>query len=89
MKKIRLNPDELAVLSFTTEQMPEVRGTVEAAGTGNPCYVTVAVYQTQCVGYPVSYWNEDTCYCPLVPYTELPDCRLILTEVTCLGQPGC
>jgi hypothetical protein len=88
MKKIRLDADALEVLSFTTEQMPEVRGTVEAAGTGNPCYVTVAVYQTRCMAYPVSYWNENTCYCPMEPATEAIECRQI-TDFTCPGWPGC
>jgi hypothetical protein len=99
MKKIRLNADDLEVLSFTTAQMPVARGTVEAANTGNPCYITVAVIDTRCVGYPASYWGEDTCDCPLVPYTQDLRCQPIgtaagtclcpATNFTCPGQPGC
>lgn len=93
MKKIRLDADKLDVVSFTTEQMTDARGTVEAAGTGNPCYVTVAVYQTRCLAYPQSYWNENTCYCPMEPVTQSLQCQPIqtadLTCLTCPGQPGC
>ena len=88
MKKIRLNADALEVVSFTTAQAAEARGTVHAANTGNPCYITVAYYQTRCQAYPASYWNEDTCYCPMVPYSEAIECRQI-TEYTCPGWPGC
>jgi hypothetical protein len=85
MKKIRLNTDQLEVLSFTTAATPEVRGTVQAAGTGNPCYVTVAYHNTVCVGYPASYWGEDTCDCPFVPYTQDLRCQPIDTAgATCL-----
>lgn len=93
MKKIRLNADALEVVSFTTETMTETRGTVAAANTGNPCYVTVAYHQTQCLAYPQSYWNEDTCYCPIQPATRDLRCQPIdtadLTCLTCPGQPGC
>lgn len=85
MKKIRLNADDLEVLSFTTAEVTKVRGTVEAANTGNPCYVTVAVYQTRCLAYPQSYWNENTCYCPMEPVTEDLQCQPIGTAAaTCL-----
>lgn len=99
MKKIRLNTDALEVLSFTTEQMPTPRGTVQAAASGYTCYVTVAYYQTRCLAYPQSYWNENTCYCPIEPYTRNlncpitgPDCQIDTAQATCLtcpGQPGC
>jgi hypothetical protein len=82
MKKIRLNTDELEVLSFSTAPVPQSRGTVEAANTGNPCYDTVGYHRTQCVGYPPSYWEELTCG-PLVPVTDAAGC------VTGYGQPGC
>lgn len=99
MKKIRLNPDALEVVSFTTEQVAEVRGTVEAANTGNPCYVTVAYQNTLCLAYPVSYWNERTCLCPVEPVTRNLACPIdtadatclcpVLTNFTCPGRPGC
>lgn len=102
MKKIRLNADELEVLSFTTAPATETRGTVAAANTGNPCYVTVAYYQTRCLAYPVSYWNEYSCYCPIEPATQDLRCQPIDTaqdtclacqpidtaDVTCLTCPG-
>jgi hypothetical protein len=93
MNKIRLNADDLEVLSFTTAPLPDVRGTVEAAGTGNPCYVTVAVVQTRCMAYPQSYWGEDTCYCPIQPYTQDLQCQPRLSDggtcITCPPEPGC
>jgi hypothetical protein len=93
MKKIRLNAEELEVLSFSTAPMPQARGTVAAAASGYTCYVTVAVYQTRCLAYPQSYWNENTCYCPIEPYTQQLQCQPIqtadLTCLTCPGQPGC
>jgi hypothetical protein len=99
MKKIRLDADALEVVSFTTEKMPEARGTVEGANTGNPCYFTVAVYQTRCQAYPVSYWKEYTCFCPMEPATQELRCQPILsaditclcpaTDFTCPGQLGC
>jgi hypothetical protein len=88
MKKIRLDADALEVLSFATDQQPGVRGTVNAAGSGYTCYATVAVYQTRCLYYPQSYWNENTCYCPMEPATEAIECRQ-LSEYTCPGWPGC
>ena len=99
MKKIRLDADALEVTSFTTEQVRDARGTVEAANTGNPCYVTVAYYQTKCLAYPVSYWNEQTCLCPVEPVTQDLRCPIdtagstclcpVLTDFTCPGQAGC
>ncbi len=87
MKKIRLDADDLEVLSFTTAETTGVRGTVDAAETGNPCYETVGYYQTMCLAYPVSYWNEDTCHCPLEPVTNDPGCAIDTADPTCL--PGC
>jgi hypothetical protein len=93
MKKIRLNADDLEVLSFTTAGPVGDRGTVRAAGTGNPCYNTVAYYQTRCVGYPASYWGEDTCTCPFVPFTQDLQCQPRLSDggtcITCPPEPGC
>lgn len=63
MKKIRLDADDLQVLSFATAAMPGVRGTAKAAETGYPCYETVGYERTVCLAYPVSYWREDTCDC--------------------------
>lgn len=88
MKKIRLDADALEVLSFATDTQPGVRGTVNAAGSGYTCYATVAVYQTRCLYYPQSYWNENTCTCPMEPYTAALECRQ-LSEYTCAGWPGC
>lgn len=84
MKKIRLNTEELEVLSFTTDQQPGVRGTVQAAATGYTCYATVAVHETRCLYYPQSYWNENTCWCPIEPYTQDLRCQPIDTI-----DPGC
>jgi hypothetical protein len=42
MKKIRLRADALEVLSFTTDQQPGVRGTVQAAASGYTGYANVA-----------------------------------------------
>ncbi|HST63373.1 MAG TPA: hypothetical protein VLK84_31975 [Longimicrobium sp.] len=93
MKKIRLNADDLEVLSFTTARQPEVRGTVEGANTGNPCYHTVAYQNTVCLGYPASYWGEETCDCPFVPYTQDLRCQPRLSDggtcITCPPEPGC
>ncbi len=93
MKKIRLNADDLEVLSFTTAETFGVPGTVKAAGTGNPCYHTVAYHETRCLDYPASYWGEDTCECPFVPYTQELRCQPFDTAAdtcfTCPGQPGC
>ncbi len=92
MKKIRLDADELEVLSFATAEMPGVRGTVAGAETGNPCYVTIGYERTICLAYAPSHWNEDTCYCPPVPITNDPGCVIdtaALTCHTCPGQPGC
>lgn len=85
MKKIRLNTDDLEVLSFTTDQQPRARGTVQGAASGYTCYVTVAVYQTRCLAYPQSYWNENTCWCPIEPATQDLRCQPIDTaDATCL-----
>lgn len=101
MKKIRLDADALEVLSFTTAEAAPVRGTVQGAASGYTCYVTVAVYQTRCLAYPQSYWNENTCWCPIEPYTQDLRCQPIDTIdpgclqtsdpscMTCPGQPGC
>ena len=96
MKKIRLHVDELEVLSFSTQATPKVRGTVQGANTGHPCYVTVAVVNTHCAAYPASYWGEDTCTCPAIPYTDPRYCIQVGPTVvdptcfTCPGvQPGC
>jgi len=88
MKKIRLNTDELEVHSFSTAQAPQARGTIQGAASGYTCYVTVAYYQTRCLAYPVSYWGENTCTCPIEPATQNLQCQ-VLTDFTCLGQPGC
>lgn len=93
MKNIRLDAEDLNVLSFTTAETRGVPGTVKAAGTGNPCYHTVAVYQTRCMDYPASYWGEDTCDCPIQPYSQNLYCKPPLsadpTCLTCPGEPGC
>ena len=44
MKKIRLDADALEVLSFATDPQPEVRGTVNAAGSGYTCYCPMEPY---------------------------------------------
>lgn len=88
MKKIRLNVDSLEVLSFGTSPAPEGRGTVRAH-SGYTCYVTVAVVNTHCQAYPVSYWHEESCTCPMVPYTDPSYCIQPLTAMTCPGMPGC
>jgi hypothetical protein len=94
MKKIRLNTDDLNVVTFTTAVTPRAHGTVKAAGTGNPCYHTVAYDdETRCLGYPASYWGEDTCDCPFVPYTQDLRCQPRLSDggtcITCPPEPGC
>ena len=90
MKKIRLDLEALDVQSFATAAPEGARGTVHGAGTAiSACYC-----------YPVSYFHEETCDCPLVPYTrEGPDCLIVpdntwdqascLTCATCAGMPGC
>ncbi|HYW12911.1 MAG TPA: hypothetical protein VE871_13215 [Longimicrobium sp.] len=93
MKKIRLNAEDLEVFSFTTAETAGDSGTVKAAGTGNPCYHTVAYQNTVCLGYPASYWGEETCDCPLVPYTQELRCQPLNTAAatcfTCPPEPGC
>jgi hypothetical protein len=95
MKKIRLHVDSLEVLSFSTAPAPEGRGTVRAH-SGYTCYVTVAVVNTHCQAYPVSYWHEESCTCPMVPYTDPSYCIqpagptiVDPTCFTCPGMPGC
>lgn len=94
MKKIRLDVNSLEVLTFATDQNPEGRGTVRA-NSGYTCYVTVAVVNTRCVAYPASYWHEESCTCPLVPYTDPSYCIQVGPTVndptcfTCPGMPGC
>jgi hypothetical protein len=61
MKKIRLDPESLEVVSFATEKAPAGRGTVKGANTGDPCYVTVGWQDTMCLAYPESYWGEENC----------------------------
>ena len=96
MKKIRLNADDLNVLSFATSQGPQGRGTVLAAGTGYECYVTVAYDEdTICLAYAPSHWGEDTCRCEPVRVTDPSYClhpinTAGLTCMTCPGiHPGC
>jgi hypothetical protein len=90
MNKIRLNIEQLDVLSFATEQVAAPRGTVQAAATGYTCYFTVAVVETRCLAYPQSYWGEYSCTCPPVRWTETPDCLPIETANTCLDTAqGC
>jgi len=98
MKKIRLHVDSLEVVSFATHEAPRERGTVRGAASGYTCYVTVAVVNTQCQAYPVSYWHENTCTCPMEPYTQPLNCTVIQpagptvvdpTCFTCPGQLGC
>ena len=52
MKKVRLDADDLRVLSFATAPMPGVRGTAKAAATGYPCYETVGYERTVCLAHP-------------------------------------
>ena len=92
MKKIRLDADDLQVLSFATAGMPGVRGTAKAAETGNPCYETVGYHQTLCLAYPESYWKEDTCDCISDSNTDDARCTVdsaYVTCHTCPGEPGC
>jgi hypothetical protein len=97
MKKIRLDPESLEVLTFATDQAPQSRGTVQGAATGYNCYITVSYdRQTHCLAYPESYWGENTCvvYCPPVRVTDPSVClqpvdTADLTCLTCPGQPGC
>lgn len=77
MKKIRLDPESLEVITFATSQLPHGRGTVLGAATGYTCYYTVAHdAQTHCLEYRESYWNENTCIvnCPLVWDTDPSVC---------------
>ena len=80
-RKIRLNADDLEVLSFATAAQPEVRGTVRAAGdSDHPCYITIGYDRwTNCLAYVESYWGEETCTCPLVPDTDPSVCPAIDT----------
>lgn len=96
MKKIRLDADSLEVLSFTTSEEPGMRGTVQGAATGYTCYYTVSRDRdTRCLAYPVSYWGEESCRCPMVPVTDPSVClqpvnTFDLTCATCPGiHPGC
>lgn len=93
MKKIRLDVDALEVSSFTTAEAAVQRGTVKG-NSGYTCYITVAVINTHCAAYPVSYWHEQTCTCPPVRYTDNPaDCPIqplpTIVDPTCPGVTGC
>ena len=70
MKKIRLDPESLEVVSFTTAEAAKGRGTVKGARTGYTCYETVGWQDTLCLFYEPSYWEEDTCRCEPVRVTE-------------------
>ncbi len=77
MKKIRLDPESLEVVSFATAKAPEARGTVKGANTGYPCYETVGWQGTLCLAYPQSYWGEETCW----PVEETGECPA--TDASC------
>ena len=62
MKKIRLDPESLEVVSFTTAKAPQARGTVKGARSGYTCYETVGWQDTMCLAYPQSYWGEENCW---------------------------
>jgi hypothetical protein len=83
MKKIRLDPESLEVVSFATAKAPEARGTVKGANTGYTCYATVAYQDTMCLYYAPSYWEEDTCRCEPVRYTEQAGCDTAFDQLTC------
>jgi hypothetical protein len=86
MKKIRLDADALEVLSFITDRLPGLRGTVDGAVTGSPCY-------------PHSFYQEYSCTCEEVPPSQDLRCQpetgpircapLQTVDPTCAGQPGC
>ena len=81
MKKIRLNAEDLEVLSFTTAPQPSrARGTIRGAGrTGYTCYHTVAYdRRTICLDYPESYGIEDTCQA--VEVTDPSVCPVLDTD---------
>jgi hypothetical protein len=61
MKKIRLDPESLEVVSFSTANAPAAQGTVKGAHTGYTCYETVGWQDTVCLAYPESYWGEENC----------------------------
>jgi hypothetical protein len=82
MKKIRLDPESLEVVSFTTAGHPEGRGTVRGADTGNPCYVTIGYQDTMCLAYEESYWGEETCRCGPVEAT-METCETAPIYITC------
>jgi hypothetical protein len=77
MKKIRLDPESLEVVSFATAGAPRGRGTVKGAHTGYTCYETVAYQNTICLAYPQSYWGEENCW--LEEYTA----RCPATDASC------
>jgi hypothetical protein len=92
MKKIRLDVAELEVSSFTTAGFAEQRGTVRG-NSGYTCYHTVALYRTECVDYPMSYWGEASCPCEPVEDTDPSVCGILepptLVDATCPGVTGC
>lgn len=76
MKKIRLDPDSLQVMSFETESIPpEMRGTVRGAFRPG---MTVGWENTECQQLSPTW--ENSCDCPA---TQGADCQ---TQVTC---PSC
>ena len=81
MKKIRLDPESLEVVSFSTARAPEARGTVKGAHTGYTCYATVAYHDTLCLEYAPSYWKEDTCTCGCFSIFHTETCPM--TVETC------
>lgn len=95
MKKIRLDVDALEVVSFTTAAHPERRGTVQGAQTGyctryHTCYETIGWVGRDCLGYPQSYWGEESCTCPPVEVTDPVECLYPVdtADESCQTCPG-
>jgi hypothetical protein len=98
MKKVRLDPEALAVESFTTLGVPRTRGTVWGAGSqvpaptarpGGGCYPSVDCESGMCVGTGATGCCT-AMDCQLEPWTNGQDtCQTCPSCATCPGILTC
>jgi len=62
MKKLTLDCDALRVEGFTTSEVPEPRGTVQANATGATCITKVTCGNTcHCTSVDIGCWCTEAC----------------------------
>lgn len=71
MKKLKLDPDALAVTSFATDTVPQARGTIEARGLHTLEQITLPQTDTQpmTLTYPGT-WGTGPC--TTAPSSDFP-----------------